>query len=420
MEYVGVGTGPAIRVGIVLDGNDSLGGVTSWAHDMALNNDYRVVALLISANGERNDDNVSIDRSRFAEVIDITLPPESDACFPECFLCCAADFSEVVDAIKNRIDILIPNHLEYGYKLAAAALCVNMNLRVVGICHTDESYYYHLVNKYRGIISAVVAVSAAIYQRLKTGFTASVPRLFLLPYGLPMPPLVLARRSAREFTVVYVGRLVERQKKVSRLPGVAKAVERMGVRLAWRVVGEGEERGRLVAGMPRSTVFTGALPRPDVFRELLGADALILVSEAEGTPLAMLEAMACGAVVVAPAISGIGDVIRHGENGLLFPPGQLRVAASQLAALACRPDVRRRLAGNAAVECRAGYGLAAYLASFLRLLEHVGHDKAPDCANARTALLAQDAMYWASELSVCADLGMGDNPAVTGLSGGTI
>jgi glycosyltransferase involved in cell wall biosynthesis len=55
---------------------------------------------------------------------------------------------------------------------------------------------------------------------------------------------------------------------------------------------------------------------------LRAADLFILPSHFEGMPNALLEAMACGLPVVATSVSGVMDLIKHGQNGLLVEPGR--------------------------------------------------------------------------------------------------
>lgn len=55
--------------------------------------------------------------------------------------------------------------------------------------------------------------------------------------------------------------------------------------------------------------------------ELLSAfDAFCLTSYSEGMPVSILEAMAAGVLVIGSDVSGISEVIAHGQTGLLFPP----------------------------------------------------------------------------------------------------
>jgi glycosyltransferase involved in cell wall biosynthesis len=67
----------------------------------------------------------------------------------------------------------------------------------------------------------------------------------------------------------------------------------------------------------------------------------------EGVPKALLEAAACGRPIVAADMPGCREVVRHGETGLLVPPGDVAALAGAIAALADDP-ARRQAMGAAA------------------------------------------------------------------------
>src|SRR5262249_16377638 len=65
------------------------------------------------------------------------------------------------------------------------------------------------------------------------------------------------------------------------------------------------------------------------------------------SPLKLFEYMACGAPVVAPRLGQIAEVVRDGETGLLYPPGELDGLVGACERLLSDPALRRRL-GQAA------------------------------------------------------------------------
>jgi glycosyltransferase involved in cell wall biosynthesis len=81
-------------------------------------------------------------------------------------------------------------------------------------------------------------------------------------------------------------------------------------------------------------------------------DILVLPSESEGLPFAVLEAMAWGKPVVASAVGGVPEAVVDGETGLLIPPGDVRALETALNTLICHPEMRRQmgLAGRARAE----------------------------------------------------------------------
>ena len=73
--------------------------------------------------------------------------------------------------------------------------------------------------------------------------------------------------------------------------------------------------------------------RDDVPELLSRAACLLLTSDYEGLPLAVIEAMAAGVPVVATAVGGVPEIVVHGETGLLVEPGRPDHVASAISDL---------------------------------------------------------------------------------------
>ncbi len=89
--------------------------------------------------------------------------------------------------------------------------------------------------------------------------------------------------------------------------------------------------------------WIGPVPSDQVRGYLAGASIFCLPSFAEGVPMVLMEAMAMERPVVSTAIMGIPELIAHGENGLLAPPGDVAALTQLLASLLHDPALRRRL-----------------------------------------------------------------------------
>ena len=92
------------------------------------------------------------------------------------------------------------------------------------------------------------------------------------------------------------------------------------------LIGDGPERPRAQEraaelGLDEAVLFLGKHASVD---ELLAcADLFLLPSESESFGLAALEAMACGAPVVASRVGGLPEVVPHGDAGYLLPVGDV-------------------------------------------------------------------------------------------------
>jgi glycosyltransferase involved in cell wall biosynthesis len=120
-----------------------------------------------------------------------------------------------------------------------------------------------------------------------------------------------------------------------------------GIRRAWI-----EELAR-ERGLGKAVVFTGF--RADVSALLAAMDCFVLAStRTEGVPQSLLQAFASGVPVVATDVGGIPEVIRHGDTGLIVPPGNAAALAGAVGTVLRDPAGARRraLAARQLVEAR--------------------------------------------------------------------
>jgi glycosyltransferase involved in cell wall biosynthesis len=104
---------------------------------------------------------------------------------------------------------------------------------------------------------------------------------------------------------------------------------------------------RVVArlGLTDRVRFHGAMTEDAVARMLERADLFVLPSLIEGVPVSAMEALACGLCVVATRVTGVPELIRDGETGLLAEPGD---------PLSLREALERALDGSGGVDAAAG------------------------------------------------------------------
>ncbi|QVW25536.1 glycosyltransferase [Pseudomonas hormoni] len=152
--------------------------------------------------------------------------------------------------------------------------------------------------------------------------------------------------------LVCVGRLCE-QKGQLLLLEAARILAAQAVEFEIVLAGDGEMRGQIEAliaqhGLQSKVRITGWISSDQVRTEILAARALVLPSFAEGLPVVIMEAMALRRPVLTTYVAGIPELVRQGENGWLFPAGEVEeLAAAMVDCLAQPAEVLQRM-GEAA------------------------------------------------------------------------
>lgn len=160
----------------------------------------------------------------------------------------------------------------------------------------------------------IIAVSSALADRLsELGIARS--RITVLRNGIdgtlfrPTAPFSVEGRAPPAPLAVSVGNLVPLKGHDLAISALSQIPE-----LSLWIVGGGPERGRLEAlahslGVGRRVRFLGIIPHERMPEIYSAADVLILASEREGWPNVLLEAMACGARVVASNVSDVPQIV---------------------------------------------------------------------------------------------------------------
>lgn len=158
----------------------------------------------------------------------------------------------------------------------------------------------------------------------------------------------------RVITILSVGRLVQKKGMNFLIDAFSQVYDQCpNVRL--RIAGDGNLRHELEnqvkqLKLDKCVTFLGALSYEDIIREMQQAQVFALASTTtkdgnqEGIPNVLKEALASGLPVVSTLHSGIPELIRNGESGILVPERDTAALAQSLLQLIKTPDQWDRMA----------------------------------------------------------------------------
>lgn len=183
--------------------------------------------------------------------------------------------------------------------------------------------------------------------------------------GLELDRFPYSTPAGRPPTIVAVGRLVEK-KGFADLIEACAILRRRGTNFRCEIIGTGEEEPALRARISRLGLEDRVeLPGPRPQREMIQhlRDAAVFAAPCvvgadgnrDGLPTVLLEAMALGTPCVSTDVTGIPEVLRHGETGLMVPQHDPPALASALGRLLADKVLRVRLAETARRQIEARF-----------------------------------------------------------------
>lgn len=136
-----------------------------------------------------------------------------------------------------------------------------------------------------------------------------------------------ARPDHRTPLLLAVGRL-KPVKNHEFLIEACAALRSQGCRFQCWIAGDGPDYSKLRhkirgLGLQEQVCLLGHVVQPRLSAMYSKADVVVLTSRSEGIPVVLMEAMAHGRLVLAPAITGIPELIEHAKNGFLYQAGSI-------------------------------------------------------------------------------------------------
>jgi colanic acid/amylovoran biosynthesis glycosyltransferase len=225
---------------------------------------------------------------------------------------------------ENPPDVFIPNLIVPAY--FAAQWIKAAGIPTIGILHSDDPFYRSLIDEFvsdeRGnTLSAIVCVSQFLKELCESRKKSDII-ISRIPYGIPVPE----RRAVYNDNIlrlIYAGRLVEPQKRISEVArALCKVVTEVpGTEAILFGSGSGESVVKDIIqqhGGNLPVKLGGIIGNSELQEQYLNGHIFVLLSDFEGLPIALMEGMACGLVPVCYNMrSGIPELIGNNSTGLI-------------------------------------------------------------------------------------------------------
>lgn len=219
-----------------------------------------------------------------------------------------------------------------------AHYAASLGLPWVFTMHSDDPDYWalaDLVGPTKDSGSWVV-----VSEFLKDECLAKYPNVDIrvIPYGVPVASRI-AKWHPERFRIVYSGRMVEQQKRISLVAQTAVAACLEHPHIEFVLIGDGVDRPKAETIVKSHQLdgrirFTGRLDSVSLQSQLDDAQAIFLMSDYEGLPVSLIEGMAKGLVPMAKYCkSGVPELIHPNQTGLILDENP-NLAGAQIAQLA--------------------------------------------------------------------------------------
>jgi glycosyltransferase involved in cell wall biosynthesis len=277
---------------------------------------------------------------------------------PSAYFAAKAADVPVVQAIRNyRIVCPSANLFRSG---SVCTKCVGTTFKFSGVRHAcyresfsgtatvaSMSSIHRMIGTWRTKVSAFLAISNYVKDVLVSDGLSedliTVKPNFVETDGVSSPLCAVNRKF-----ILYVGRL----SKEKGLDMLLEAYARSGVEVPLKLVGEGEVGLNQIEGVE----VLGRKSLAEVYSLMSEAYCVVMPGRwPEPFGRVAIESFAAGTPVIATGLGGVAEIVEHGVNGFLVPPGDATRFGDCIRQLICNPQMVEVLAAGATASFRKKY-----------------------------------------------------------------
>ena len=242
--------------------------------------------------------------------------------------------------------------------------------RRIGILHSDWTTLRPFLQSQKELLDGVLCVSNTLMELVAECLPelSKDNRIQLIPYPIDGVPIMPNRMSLvkRPVIIGWIGRMQEEQKRVDRLPSLLKAFDDAQIDYRFELLGDGPMQEWLEKQLPANrTVFHGRKSGDDYYSTLSKWDFITSVSDYEGLPISMLEALSAGVLPLYPTIGSGGDEYAEKlSSNFVWEAFQFEQAASKLNLLLKQPEATLHQSRLNAVNLTARHSESEYFRIF--------------------------------------------------------
>ncbi len=210
--------------------------------------------------------------------------------------------------------------------------------RITVTIHGTIPYLFENIAIYRRVLDGAVCANRLAVRLANELGGLPLERIAYAPSGVVVPPTAAVVPREGRLVIAWAGRMDHREKRALDLPLILAQLNRRGVPFECLVAGAGPDeeslRERLAEFIGSGSVrWLGCVPHQEMAKRVFrNAHAFLMTSATEGSPHVVWEAMANGSALVTAAFLGLGHdgVLEHGSNALIYAPGDIEAASTQL------------------------------------------------------------------------------------------
>lgn len=290
---------------------------------------------------------------------------------------------------KERIEAVLAEYGPTG--VAVMNVCKEAKVPLIVHFHGFDAYSRPTLEEvgqyYPKLFENAAAIIVVSYDMERQLVNLGAPRekLYYNPCGVDTSLFQGANPEEAPPTFVAVGRFVDKKAPHLTLLAFQRVVETLP-EAQLIMIGDGPlwEACKELAqalGIVEAVKFLGPRPHAEVAAIMRQSRAFVQHSmktsygDAEGTPVAVLEAGASGLPVVATRHTGIQDVVIDGKTGFLVDEGNIEGMAEQMLQLAKDPSLAAQLGRAARERICAEFSMGKSIRKLWHIIEHVIRNK---------------------------------------------